>query len=415
MVSVDTQIVRFEKLVENLQHTLVDGLARGKGEGWQWELDSLIRSHLHLILFKPVYYAVGENQTFNDIFQQGCREGESVYRDKDAEKHVVNLPIEILDDLSVRTVCLARLFTSPAVVDECIKRVGGDLFIDSFGIQLKNNAAYAETTRNALLNHIGYIGLHDGIGKDAYREIIRRWKKNPAVVQKMIGIAIDSDAARRNEHFRETLSHLKRITHQYRLPADYDENLRDDDGSQYRDEKAGVLQGLIAQQISPLQEMDWRSRIGWIEKNGQRLIPNIFQGLQQTFRKQYAQKRQPDVIANREYTDAENEDGRTVGDLLTAEHLETFAVYQPEITEPIDSRIQALNEKVGTAAMQTFLTMCELTREKEKVPTNPEIAEKRGVSVKQIEKDRKNLRKAEQGDSEVLTLTREIAKNFMSR
>ncbi|MBC8228989.1 hypothetical protein H8E77_05500 [bacterium] len=110
------------------------------------------------------------------------------------------------------------------------------------------------------------------------------------------------------------------------------------------------------------------------------------------------------------WLDSETQDGgQTELDRLMKEHLDKFAVYQPESTEPIAPYVEILKGKVGTAATQTIFTMCELMQKKGEKPTNAEIAKHRNVSIKQIEKDK---RKFKESDPEIIAVVRKIIKNF---
>lgn len=196
--------------------------------------------------------------------------------------------------------------------------------------RLLSDEADARAIRNMLLDARRCAYFWEGLYRATYERTLSWWRSQQQVVQHCFFTIVGEPQA--EGHYKALMDALQRIVRKhpntYRLPADHE------------DEIESVLNSLIGEQTAPPSagfDNSWqkmRTVLQWVDSEGKWLIPNILQGLQKLIRDQHAQKRQADVIVNREYLDAENEDGRSYYDILAEEYPESgLAVDHEETSE----------------------------------------------------------------------------------
>jgi len=166
-------VIEFNKLIGDLQNRLVDCLLQGRGEGWRWEISEMVSSLLAIVFLREVYHAAGKGDALNEIFRRA--EHDAKCRITGVE--VTVLPAGILYDLAERIELLGERFSCPDVIDECLRQVGGSIFLDAFASALENDLAYERCTRRELTACLVSLKLHNRVGISAFLEIVSRFKQ----------------------------------------------------------------------------------------------------------------------------------------------------------------------------------------------------------------------------------------------
>ena len=353
-------------------------------EGWGWQLGSLTGSLSNFLLLREVYYRAGRLQHFVNIVDSMRQDGKYLVTGFDASQH----SIPFLMDVVLRAEVISAL-AEPEALACIIDAVGGPPVVSVLAHQLNWDLGFGASVRRGAEHAITRLLIHQQVAQNANKEILHRLEHhlgNPCE-RALVGTFFD-EKARHDRHYQDSVSQLLRMTHRYRLPADFD------------DEKRSVLHLLIGEQTQGLQEANLRDQLEWIEQNearaqGQHIIRNVIQRLQDECRNQRTQERHADVLANRVYFDAPadgGESGRTVGDQLASSHPDQFT-HPPEEHQdsgiPLNERKRAdLKALLGKTSFRVF----ELQIQDVSL-TAQQVAEQLGVNEKTVDRNRAKLRK----------------------
>ena len=271
------------------------------------------------IFLSNVYELAGETRTYRQLMAQAKEESKTLISDSDS-------PVDVINEFEA----LVKGFTS-----EVANRFASSLpqpIVSIFVDWLRNDAAYAASIRGVLLNALRCVYFQDRVYRAAQEEIFRIQQHFlTSELKHLVRIITD-----RTYHHQQALSQLQKmikkmtrnpkLARKYQLPADYD------------DEMESVLDLFIGEQLAPIGGFDsnspkWeetRTLFEWLESKSQWVIPNIFQGVEKTVGGQHTEGRQTDLIANREYIYAKNEDGRSNYETLAKENPNSRLIVKPE-------------------------------------------------------------------------------------
>lgn len=358
--------------------------AENRSNGWYWKLDELVDSFVAVYVIHKIYFSAQDIEGFNEVWEKTKKVAKYLVYADDMPKKSTGF----LADILCRHPFINRAFSFPSEQTKIFGWLDGYSF-DLAAVLLKNDEAYRNTIRDDLYNALITLDYHDRIWQSALDEVNQRFSKTPQSILHIGGIIFEKDAGLKKRCHREAMKSLIAITKNYDLPADYG------------DEKESVLNECLGIELAPVKDQSLRSQLEWLEKKGNWVIKNIIQRLQQEFRKQNALERTSDLTANKEYLDAEIEDGRSYHEIMTEEtsleqRLSMFLERLPKVTETEQKEIQdVLSEDVKYKREETGKRRFEVMKLWTETPeiTDRKIAKKIGKNRTTAFRDRNNVEK----------------------